>query len=258
MNPSPDIALAVAGLLIGSFLNVVIHRVPLKESLWFPPSHCPACGAPIRWFHNIPLWGYAVLGGRCRSCREKIPIRYPAVELATAVAVVFLHHQFGWSILFFKAGYLTLLMIVLAEIDYHHHIIPNRLLIFSLPIGVGFLLLEGHASLMDGMAGMAMGGVIMTGIASVGRHLYKKDAMGGGDIKLTALLGLFLGWKLLAMALLLTFAMISMTGWIGLLLKKLDRQAEIPMAPFFGMAMVGSLLFGADLIRWYLQHVVIR
>lgn len=258
MSLSPDLLIAAAGLLLGSFLNVVIHRIPLRQSLWFPASHCPHCGSPIRWYHNIPLWGYAILGGRCGSCRQKISIRYPAVELATALCLVFLHSQFGWTILFFKSAYLTFLMIVLSEIDYRSHIIPNRLLLISLPIGVGFLILEGVSSLVAGMAGMVMGGAIMTGIALVGRRVYKRDAMGGGDIKLTALLGLFLGWKLLAMVLFLTFLFISVAGWIGVLFRKLDRRAEIPMAPFFAMAMMGSLLFGADLIQWYLDNVVNR
>lgn len=252
-NPPLEAVLAVIGLVIGSFLNVVIHRVPLRQSLWHPPSSCPLCGTRILWYHNVPVWGYLMLKGRCRSCGQPISLVYPMVELTSAAFLVALYVVIGWSIAYLKYTFLGLLLFVLTVIDWRHRIIPDRLLIFGVPVAVTFLMLEGPAAIMDGVIGMVVGGSAMWSIAAFGRMIYRTDAMGGGDIKLIAMLGLFLGWKLLLVAVLCSFLLISATGWLGVLFGKLDRRSEIPMAPFFGLSTMGSLGFGYDMIEWYLS-----
>lgn len=247
------VLLSIIGLIIGSFLNAVIYRIPLNLSLWSPGSRCPKCETPIRWLYNIPLWGYLIQLGRCARCKEKISFTYPLVEILSAGILCLMYYQFGFSLIFLKLSYLGLLMLALSFVDYKFHIIPNRILLFSFPLAVIFSALPGKDSFIDGLLGSLAGGAGLWAMWFLGRLMYKKDALGGGDIKLAALLGLFLGWKILFLSFFLSFILITAVGWTGILFRKLNRGSEMPVAPFLTPAVLISVLYGHVIIHWYLQ-----
>lgn len=239
--------------MIGSFLNVVIHRIPLGQSLWFPSSHCPSCENPIYWYHNIPLWGYVIQKGRCVHCNKSISAVYPLVEIATALLLCLIYGEFGHTVLFYKVSFIALMMLTLACIDFQYHIIPDRIVMFSFPIAVLFVGIQGAEHVIDGAIGMAVGGLGMFIIAVIGRIAYKKDAMGGGDIKLAALLGIFLGWQALLFTLFVTFIFMTVVGWLSIAARVMKRGSEIPMAPFLTAAVLTHFFYGYELIHWYLD-----
>ncbi|MBL7959951.1 prepilin peptidase [bacterium] len=256
METYPYFIIGLIGLMIGSFLNVVIYRVPLGQSLWFPGSHCPACGHAIRWYHNIPLWGYLIQKGRCEHCSTKISLVYPLIETGSALILCFMYGQFGYGILFYKISFVTLMMLTIARIDYEYHIIPDRIILFGFPFAFLFTGLEGKYQLIDGAIGFLAGGLGMFIIAIIGRLFYKKDAMGGGDIKLAALLGVFLGWKVLILTLFVSFLLMTVIGWIGIAIRKVQRGSEIPMAPFMMVSVLLCIFYGHEMIHWYFDLVI--
>lgn len=251
----PYFIIVLAGLMIGSFLNVVIYRIPLEQSLWFPGSHCPKCEQPIRWHHNIPLWGYLIQRGRCAHCLESISFVYPLVEIVTAATLCFMYGQFGHTLWFYKVSFIALMMFTLACIDYRFHIIPDRIIKFSFPVAFLLTGLQGMDHLLDGVVGFLAGGLGLFGVAVIGRIAYKKDAMGGGDIKLAALLGLFLGWQALLFTLFTAFLLMTVIGWIGIAVQKIQRGSEIPMAPFLTAAVWISIFFKHQIVHWYIDTV---
>lgn len=255
MEAYPYFITGLIGLVIGSFLNVAIYRIPLDQSLWFPASHCPHCKQVIRWYHNIPLWGYVIQKGRCVQCGEKISIVYPLVEIVTALTLCFVYGQYGHTLLFYKVSFIVLMMITLAIIDFRFHVIPDRIVLFSFPFAFLFIGLQGFDFLLDGLIGFLIGGFGLFVIAVIGRIAYKKDAMGGGDIKLAALLGLFLGWKALLFTLLTAFILMAVIGWIGIAVRKIQRGSEIPMAPFLTAAVFTSLFYGHQIMHWYFDLI---
>lgn len=256
MEIYPYFVTGLIGLMIGSFLNVVIYRVPLDQSLWFPGSHCPDCDHPIRWYHNIPLWGYVIQKGRCIHCSENISFVYPLVEIVTASTLCFMYGQFGHTVLFYKVSFMTLMMFTLARIDYEFHIIPDRIIRFSFPFAFLFIGLQDIDHLVDGAIGFLVGGMGMFIVAVIGRLFYKKDAMGGGDIKLAALLGVFLGWKVLLLSLFVAFLLMTAIGWIGIAVRKIQRGSEIPMAPFIAASVLICVFYGHEIIHWYFDLII--
>jgi len=252
---SEYLLIASIGLIVGSFLSVVIYRLPNKESLWHPASHCPNCHRSIRWYHNVPIWGYAIQKGRCNNCKAAISFIYPLTEMISALVLCFMHYQFGWSVAFYKLSFLGLLLFALSVIDFRCHIIPNRIVFVGSLFALLFLSLQGTSALKDGLIGGIIGGGGFAGVWFLGRLIYKKDTMGGGDIKLAALLGLFLGWRMLLVNVSLVFVLIAIIGWAGILLRKMNRKSEIPMAPYFAIAAVISIYFGYDIMSWYLNFI---
>lgn len=255
MELYPYFIIGLTGLMIGSFLNVVIYRVPLNLSLVFPGSHCPSCNHAILWYHNVPLWGYLVQRGKCVHCHKKISCTYPLVEFVSALVLCLMYWQFGHSVLFYKVSFLTLMMFVLASIDYRFHLIPDKILLFSFPFAFLFTGLQGRDSLISGFLGFIVGGAGMFIIAVIGRIAYKKDAMGGGDIKLAALLGLFLGWEELLFTLFTAFLLMTVIGWIGIAVRKIQRGSEIPMAPFLTAAVITCIFFEHQILHWYIDLI---
>jgi leader peptidase (prepilin peptidase)/N-methyltransferase len=251
----PYFLIALTGLMIGSFLNVVIYRVPLNMSLSFPGSRCPSCEHALLWYHNIPLWGYLVQKGRCAHCQSKISLIYPLVEIVSAFVLCLMYWHFGHTVLFYKMSFLMLMMAVLAIIDYQFHIIPDKIILFSFPFAFLFTGLQGWEFLTAGIFGFLIGGLGMFLIAVIGRIAYKKDAMGGGDIKLAALLGLFLGWEALLFTLFTAFILMTVIGWIGIAVRKMQRGNEIPMAPFLTVAVITCVFFEHEILHWYIHFI---
>lgn len=235
------------GAVIGSFLNVVAVRLPRGESVAHPPSHCPACRAAIAWFDNIPVLSFLALRGRCRHCRAPISWRYPLVETATAT----LFALAAWRLearleAVLPAWAFLAALVAVAAIDLEHEIIPDRI---TLPgIAAGFLasLVNPSVRWLDSLLGIAVGGGVILIVIVVSR-----GGMGGGDMKLCAMIGAFLGWQLAALTL---FLAVIVGGAIAgtLLLTGLKRRKDrIPFGPFLAGSAVVSLFWGDTLLRWY-------
>lgn len=240
------------GMVVGSFLNVCIYRLPREESLVYPGSHCPACGAPIKPYDNIPILSYLMLKGRCRSCRQRISFRYPLVEALTGAVALALAIRYGWSPetpIFFL---LCCSLIVVTFIDLDHQIIPNRITYPGIPLGVGASFLLPQVSLQDSLLGLAAGGGILWLVAVTFRWLRKKEGMGFGDVKLLAMIGAFLGWKAVVLTLVLSSFVGAIVGYAALRLSGRDVQEPIPFGPFLALGALVYMLGGEELVNWYL------
>jgi len=244
----------VFGACIGSFLNVCIYRMPRGESIVYPGSRCPECKRHIAWRDNIPLWSFVNLRRRCRSCGVEFSYRYFLVELLTAGLFVFLLHFYGMTVQFFVYSALFASLIAVTFIDIDFKEIPDSISISGIVMGAFlsllFPFLHGANSalmgLLTSMKGILVGGGIIYATAILGKIAFKKDAMGGGDVKLLAMIGAFLGWKLV----LLTFFLAPFFGAIfGIAVKLKTGESEIPYGPFLSMAAFIALLWGENIIR---------
>jgi len=240
------------GAMIGSFLNVCIMRLPKGESIVFPGSHCPYCQKPIQFYDNIPLVSYLVLKAKCRYCKTPISIQYPLVEGMTALSSFLIFAKFGPSLNFLFYFVFISALIVIAVIDLYHQIIPD---VVSLPgIGVGIIggLILPNITFLNSLIGLLVGGGSLFLVATLYQWLFKREGMGGGDIKLLAMIGAFLGWKAVIMTILMGSFIGSLSGIILMMFKGKDFKYAIPFGPFLSLGAVISLFFGEQLINWYL------
>ncbi len=275
----------IIGTIFGSFLNVCIHRLPREESIVWPGSKCPACGKLIAWYDNIPVFSFLVLGGRCRSCKIKISSRYWIIEILTGCAYLWIWFYFGLTLVALAAAILFSLLLVAAVVDLEHQIIPDEVSLGGL--AVGFLLsalipalhreVIWWRSLIDSGIGLVAGGGIIYLTGTIGnlwlfwvRHLgvqmrrnlywrkklsryrHMKDSMGGGDVKLLAMLGAFLGWQ---KVLLVFFLGPVLALPLGLFLKFIRKKEVIPFGPFLSLAGWFVFLWGNQIINWYLSGI---
>ncbi|MDD2273479.1 MAG: prepilin peptidase [Desulfuromonadaceae bacterium] len=242
----------IFGTLVGSFLNVCICRLPKDESIVSPPSHCPVCSYQIRWYDNIPLLSYLLLRGKCRGCGTGISIQYPLVELLNGILTMLLFFRFGPTLLFATLFLFCSALVVITFIDIEHQIIPDEI---SLPgIVVGFALsffLQGHGWL-NSLLGILLGGGSLLLVAYSYQRLTGKEGMGGGDIKLLAMMGAFLGWKAVPFIIFASSLIGSVVGVSIMLLQKKDSKLAIPFGPYLALGAVLYLFYGKALIRWYL------
>jgi leader peptidase (prepilin peptidase) / N-methyltransferase len=241
------------GCCVGSFLNVCIYRLPQDLSIVAPRSYCPQCRAPIHGYDNIPLLSYLLLRGKCRNCGAKISWRYPLVEALSGAFAVALFVKCGFGVNFFSYSAFTAALLVITFIDLDHRIIPD---LISLPgIGIGFLLsfFEPSLSVKDSLIGLVAGGGSLYLVAVAYEALTKREGMGGGDVKLLAMIGAWLGWK----AVLFTIFFASLSGTIigggAMLAQKQGRHSAIPFGPFLAFGALAYLFFGPQLIDWYLN-----
>jgi leader peptidase (prepilin peptidase)/N-methyltransferase len=235
------------GLVIGSFLNVVIARVPEGRSVWRPRSTCPGCGVPIAWYDNIPLVSFAVLRGRCRACGMAISPRYPIVEAATALLFVVAYLVLGPTLDFVAAALLLAALIAITAIDFSHQIIPDVITLPGILAGVAANLVTHRVTWVESLLGIIVGGGIFLVIILVSR-----GGMGGGDMKLGAMLGAFLGWKLGLLAVLLGVLSGGFVALCLLILGRKGRKEAIPFGPFLALGGAVSFLWGETLLAWYL------
>ena len=242
----------ILGAVIGSFLNVCIYRIPAGESIVHPPSRCPACGSGIRWYQNVPVVSYLLLGGKCAACKVRISPRYPLVEALTGLLFVVVLYRFGFQWATPVYWLFAAALIVITFIDLDHQIIPD---VISLPgIVVGFLCSFAIPWLSwgDSLIGILVGGGSLYLVAVGYELLTKKEGMGGGDIKLLAMIGAFLGWQAILPVIFLSSFVGSLVGVPVMLLKKADSKLAIPFGPFLAAAALFYLFWGPPLIRWYL------
>jgi len=242
----------ILGAMVGSFLNVCIYRLPKEESIIWPRSHCPTCKKMIRFYDNIPLISYLLLRGRCRYCKGPISLQYPLVEGITALSSLFLIIKFGPSLSYLFYFAFVAALIAITVIDLYHQIIPDGI---SLPgIGVGLLasLVIPQITFFNSLMGILLGGGSLFLVATLYEWIFKREGMGGGDVKLLAMIGAFLGWKAVILTILLSSLIGSITGILIMILKGKDFKYAIPFGPFLSMGAVIALFYGENLIRWYL------
>lgn len=242
----------ILGAVVGSFLNVCIFRIPAGESIVTPRSRCPFCGSSIKWYQNIPVLSYLLLCGKCAQCKTSISVRYPMVEVITGGLFVFVLYSFGlqWATVVYWL--LVSALVVITFIDLDRQIIPD---VISLPgIVIGFLCSFAipWLSWSDSLVGILLGGGSLFLVAVLYEFLTKKEGMGGGDIKLLAMLGAFLGWKAILPIIFISSLAGSLIGIPLMLVKKADSKLAIPFGPFLALGALIYLFWGQQLVSWYL------
>jgi leader peptidase (prepilin peptidase)/N-methyltransferase len=272
----------IFGAAVGSFLNVVIHRVPNEESIVFPNSACPKCKTPIKFYDNIPLLGWLMLGGKCRSCKAPIAVRYPAVELLTALLFLLVYWRIGISPMLPVCLAFVSAMVALIFIDAEHMILPNvityPLLVIALLIRIIFpiVFVQNYfsdtmyapavyfadqpawlVSLIGAIAGALVGGGSLWLVGAIWKKLRGVDAMGLGDVKMMFGVGALLGWRLAFLSIFLGAFSGALIG-VGLIAKQKEKdlQTQIPFGIFLGMGSILAVLFGDQLIAWYVGTFV--
>lgn len=237
----------IVGLAVGSFLNVCIYRIPLGQTVVTTPSHCFHCGANLRPWDLIPIFSFLLLGGKCRYCKAKLSWQYPLVEFITGLLFVAAFYQWGisWSALAMAVFFSVL--VVATVIDLYHRIIPDGLLLVAGVLGLPLVYLQSLDTLKWGVIGFLTAGLVMYLIAVV-----SKGGMGGGDIKLAAIMGLYLSLKPVALALLLAFVLGGVIGLVLLASGKKGRKDALPFGPFLAMGSVLAALAGDKMIHWYI------
>lgn len=240
----------VFGAAIGSFLNVCIFRLPAKTSLVKPNSRCPHCHHPIRFYDNIPIISFFLLQGRCRDCDTPISWRYPLVELVTAVLALLLFIKFGLSLKFLAFFIFTAVLIVITFIDLDHQIIPDILTLPGIPIFFLVAIFMAEVPWLDALLGLLIGGGILFVIAIVYELITKREGMGGGDIKLLAMIGGFLGWKSLIFILLFSSFAGAIVGMTAMIIKKQDMKYAVPFGPFLAAAVIAYIFWGENFTKF--------
>jgi leader peptidase (prepilin peptidase) / N-methyltransferase len=238
----------IFGLIIGSFCNVVIYRLPQGKSIITPGSGCRSCTAPIHPWDNIPVLSYLLLRGRCRACKECISPRYLFVELTSGVLYVLLWRRFGLTTPFAVYALFTSSLLIIALIDLDHKIIPNIITLPGIAVGLGLSVWALPITPLTSLFGLLVGGALFYLIAVV-----SKGGMGGGDIKLIAMIGAFLGWPGALFTIFSGALLGSLVGMMLMLLGKKGRKDKVPFGPFLSCGAILFMLCGDDLIQWYLN-----
>jgi leader peptidase (prepilin peptidase)/N-methyltransferase len=243
-------ALALLGLVIGSFLNVCIHRLPQRKSIVSPPSQCPHCGYVLRWYDNIPVLSYLLLGGRCRGCRVRISPRYPIVESSTML--VFIAHGlvFGLDIMLVPRLLFACALIVLFAIDLEHHLLLDVITLPGIVVGLLFSLML-PPGILSAIIGVLVGGGVLWLIGEAYYRYAGEEGMGGGDVKMLAMIGAFLGWKLAVLTLVFSSLAGSLAGVIVLASRRGGLKHALPYGTFLAAGALVASLFGDRIVDWY-------
>ena len=270
------LCLLLFGLTVGSFLNVVIYRLPLMmEARWrrdccelleveqekqeapfglaTPNSHCPHCKAAIRPWHNIPVVSYLLLGGKCANCGSAISVRYPTIEAVTGVATLLLAWHYPLSLALLGAALLTWALIALTMIDIDHQLLPDDITLPLLWLGLLFNTVDSFTTLQDAVIGAVAGYLFLWGIYWTFKLLTGKEGMGYGDFKLLAALGAWLGWQMLPLIVLLSSLVGAVCGIALMVIKRRGRDIPIPFGPYLAAAGWIALLWGPDILSRYLD-----
>jgi leader peptidase (prepilin peptidase)/N-methyltransferase len=238
----------ILGLVIGSFLNVVIARLPERRSLWAPGSACPGCGQPIAWYDNVPVISFFALRGRCRACAAPISWRYPLVEALTAALFALAWIMVGGRVVDFTiVAALLAALVAVTAIDVRYQIIPDAITLPGVLAGLATSLVSHRVSWLESVAGVLLGGALFVVVIVLSR-----GGMGGGDLKLGAMLGAFLGWKAVLVALFVSVVLGGATAVALLASGRLARKDAIPFGPFLAVGGALALFWGDALVAWYL------
>jgi leader peptidase (prepilin peptidase)/N-methyltransferase len=249
-EPIVLLAAGLFGLCIGSFLNVVIYRLPLGQSLATPPSRCRNCGYSLRWFDNIPVLSWVSLRGRCRQCGVGVSWQYPLVELITAALFVLVVWLTPPGPLVFSRLLLVSILVALFGIDLEHQILPNSITLPGIAIGLLFSLIA-PPGWKDALIGALLGAGILYAIAW-GYYLWRREeGMGMGDVKMLAMIGAFLGWKAVLVTLVLSSFSGAIIGVILLSVQKGGMKFALPFGTFLAIGTVIAMFAGDPLVAWY-------
>ncbi len=243
----------IFGAVIGSFLNVCICRLPEGRSVVSPPSACPSCGAGIRWYDNVPILSYLVLRGRCRSCKTPISWRYPLVEAINGLLTLALFVRFGPSLTFLALFLFCSALVVITFIDFDHQIIPDVISLPGIVVGFVFSFFLPWLGWQSSLIGIVAGGGTIWLIIELYYRLRKEEGMGGGDIKLLAMIGAFLGWRAILFTIFVSSLVGSIVGVSLMYLQKKDGKLAIPFGPYLAFGAVLYIFYGKQLIFWYLN-----
>jgi len=245
---------AVLGLCVGSFLNVVIARLPAGRSIAHPASACPRCGKAIAWYDNLPVLSYALLRGRCRNCRESISWRYPAVEIACGMLFALAYRRFELGTALASALILLAGLVAITVIDLDHQIIPDVLSLPGITVGVLFSLAPDGIGWAPALLGVLLGGGVFLVIIVASTLVIGQAGMGVGDVKLGAMLGAFLGWKLVLLSILLSVLLGGPLAATLLATGRKGRTDPIPFGPFLALGGLISLFWGEAVLAWYFSR----
>jgi leader peptidase (prepilin peptidase)/N-methyltransferase len=246
-----EFILFIFGICIGSFLNVCIYRLPHSKSIVYPPSACPGCDTPIRAYDNIPILSFLLLRGKCRACKTVISIRYPLVELMVGLFAVCAYLKFGLTLeaLIFYVFIASLVVITFIDIDYR--IIPDAISLPGIPIGFAASFFLPAITYKESLAGILVGGGSLLLVAWVYSLITKKEGMGGGDIKLLAMIGAFVGWKGVLLTIFLSSAIGTLCGLLVMIRSGKNMKLAIPFGPFLAIGAMIHIFFGKELLFWY-------
>lgn len=242
---------AAFGAIVGSFLNVCTYRLPRDRSVVWPASACPRCGRPLAWYENIPMVSYLALGGRCRTCRGPIAARYPIVEALTAVMFALAWWHYGPGALFASRMVLGCALIVLFAIDLEHHLLPNVVTLPGIVAGFAFSLVT-EPGWFASLAGILLGGGALFGIAEAYYRVRHEEGLGMGDVKMLGMIGAFLGWKLMIVALMVASLSGSIIGVLLIITKRGTMKYALPFGTFLAIGAASAATFGSALLDWYM------
>ena len=246
-----ELILFIFGSCIGSFLNVCIYRLPNSKSIVYPPSACPGCNTLIRFYDNIPILSFLLLRGRCRSCRAVISIRYPLVELMVGLFAVCAYLKFGLTLEALITYLFIAALIVITFIDIDHRIIPDAISLPGIPIGFAASFFSPAITYLESLVGILVGGGSLLSVAWVYSLITHKEGMGGGDIKLLAMIGAFVGWQGVLLTVFLSSAIGTLCGLLVMIRSGKNMKLAIPFGPFLAMGAMIHIFFGKELIFWY-------
>ena len=238
---------------MGSFLNVCIYRIPLKRSIVSPPSECPYCGEKIRPYDNIPLFSYLFLKGKCRYCRNHISWQYPAVEVLTGLLSLFSFIRYGLTYQYFLVLFLLGVLLTISFIDLYHKIIPDILTLPGIVAGWASSFVFANITWLDSFIGIMAGGGSLFVVAFVYERITGREGMGGGDVKMLAMIGAWMGWRPLPLIVLISSLTGTLIGLAFILLAGKEYRFKIPFGPFLAFGTVIYLFFGPELTGGYFR-----
>ena len=241
------------GLAWGSFLNVVIYRLPLRMSLFKPSSSCPHCNEKIKFYDNIPVLSFLLLRGKCRHCKGKISLRYPLVELLTAVSFLLLYSQYSLSFFFFSSCIFACALIALGFIDFYHQILPDEITLPGLLLALIYSLFRTDLNLRQALIGAVAGAGFLLFVYYAYYLLRKKEGLGLGDVTMMLLIGAYLGWQQAFFTLILASFVGALVGIFFIIYQKKDFQYSLPFGTFLAPAAFAALLWGERIINAYLS-----
>jgi len=270
--------IVIFSLVIGSFLSMLVYRIPiilfrswyqecqlfLKEyipkkhqqqtmNIALPRSHCPACEHPLKWYYNIPLLGYIIQRGRCRFCQQRIPLRYPIIEILSVILPLICLWQFGLSFKFYLSVIFSWCIILQSYIDLAHQIIPDQITIPMIWLGLCLNLENTFTDIHSAVIGAVAGYLFLWIFAKLFHLITKKEGMGHGDFKLLSMIGAWVGWQFLPIVILLSSFTGAILGIIILLIKKQHKNTPFPFGPYLAVAGWLTLLFGQTIWGWYME-----
>ena len=239
------------GAIIGSFLNVCIHRLPIGASIVTPPSACVKCRRELSWYENIPIVSWVVLRGRCRTCGTPISVRYPIIEAITAAMMAGAWWFYGPTPLFFSRAIFGCALIVLFAIDLEHQLLPNAITLPGIVVGFAFSFVTDPGWVAS-LIGILVGGGVLYGVAETYYRVRHEEGLGMGDVKMLAMVGAFIGWKLAIVTLMMASLAGSIIGVVLIVTKRGGLKYALPFGTFLALGAAAAATVGPRVLDWYL------